>query len=368
MSPPLLSESYVFDPRPYYPLVSTVKRFWDPSWTVDGLTLVFTHGTGFHKEQWEPTIDDLLELIRQQNPNKIKVREIWTIDAPNHGDAAILNEKSLQHGYEAVFQWQEYARSIHAFLTGRGRTLLGNLNLDSENRAVMDNFDFSSHTIVGIGHSMGAISLLLSLDFVPSIESLFASMIFVEPMTMEPPVSGSKGPAKKLASGSQSRRDIWPSAEEAYKMLKTRRTWQSWDDRVLKLFVETGLRPLPTLNYPDVKDGVTLKCTRDQETATYRDTHGWVTMYRGLPSYASRVRIHIYYGKIHDYIAGEFKEDVINNAAGGPQNFASIGYIDGVGHTAPQQNPRGVAEKIFEALKTDTPDRPRAQGNLQAKL
>lgn len=100
----------------------------------------------------------------------------------------------------------------------------------------MDNFDFSSHTIVGIGHSMGAISLLLSLDFVPSIESLFASMIFVEPMTMEP-VSGSKGPAKKLASGSQSRRDIWPSAEEAYKMLKTRRTWQSWDDRVLKLFV-----------------------------------------------------------------------------------------------------------------------------------
>lgn len=109
MSPPLLSESYVFDPRPYYPLVSTVKRFWDPSWTVDGLTLVFTHGTGFHKEQWEPTIDDLLELIRQQNPNKIKVREIWTIDAPNHGDAAILNEKSLQHGYEAVCEFAAYA-------------------------------------------------------------------------------------------------------------------------------------------------------------------------------------------------------------------------------------------------------------------
>lgn len=39
-----------------------------------------------------------------------------------------------------------------------------------------------------------------------------------------------------------------------------------------------------------------------QLQATYRDTHGWVTMYRGLPSYASRVRIHIYYGKIHDYM------------------------------------------------------------------
>ncbi|KAJ3881032.1 hypothetical protein F5051DRAFT_501459 [Lentinula edodes] len=346
---PLLSESYVFDPRPHYPLLSTLKRFWNPSWTdsnsPDGLTLLFTHGTGFHKEQWEPTIDYLLELIqvntagssssaqqRRSSPNSscqnnsIKIREIWTIDAPNHGDAGVLNEKSLRNGYEPAC------------------------------------------------HSIGAISLLLSLDLAPSIESYIniSSFIFIEPMTMPPTLGSFQDLAEKLASGSRSRRDVWPSAEEAYKMFKTRRTWQSWDDRVLKIFVDTGLRPLPTLSYPNAQHGgagtpVTLKCTREQETATYRETHGWDRIYRNLPSYASRVRIHIYYGKIHDFIAKECKENVINTAAGGPQNYASIGFIDGAGHTAPQQKPRGVAEKIFEAIETDAKDRLKGD-SFQAKL
>ena len=31
---------------------------------------------------------------------------------------------------------------------------------------------------------------------------------------------------------------------------------------------EHGLRPLPTAEYPDLKDGVTLKCTRKQEAVS----------------------------------------------------------------------------------------------------
>jgi len=96
------SQSYVFDSRPSYNLVSVVKKFWKPdssnSHDPDALTLIFSHGTSFHKEQWEPLIDDLLKRI-EKGGQKVKIREIWTIDCPNHGEAAVVNEEALFNGY-----------------------------------------------------------------------------------------------------------------------------------------------------------------------------------------------------------------------------------------------------------------------------
>ena len=63
------SKSYVFDPRPDFPLVATAKRF---LFAEDGFTLVFAHGNGFHKEHWDPVIDDLVELLSSQ---QVKIRE-----------------------------------------------------------------------------------------------------------------------------------------------------------------------------------------------------------------------------------------------------------------------------------------------------
>jgi len=97
------TKSYVFDPRPSYPLVSTVKRYWKPDSPYlddpNALTLVFTHGTGCHKEQWEPTIDDL-QAILDKGGAKTRIREMWSIDCPNHGDAAHLNEDALKLGLQ----------------------------------------------------------------------------------------------------------------------------------------------------------------------------------------------------------------------------------------------------------------------------
>jgi len=43
--------------------------------------------------------------------------------------------------------------------------------------------------------------------------------------------------SQTLIDGAVNRRDIWPSSEEAYKVLKARPAWKAWDDRVLKIFV-----------------------------------------------------------------------------------------------------------------------------------
>ncbi|KAE9403216.1 hypothetical protein BT96DRAFT_815274 [Gymnopus androsaceus JB14] len=355
----LLSESYTFDSWPYHPLVSTAKRYWNPSMSQDGLTLVFFHGGSFHKEHWEPVIDDLLVLLAQsQNGLKanIKIREMWSIDAPTSGDSALLNEEALRWGYES-FQWQEYGRSIHAFLTGRGRTHAG-FDLQGP---VVPNIDFSSHILVGIGHSIGAVSLVLSLDYFPSMEGLFSSGILVEPMIMNE--KAARSAAAVFTANSVARRDIWPSREEAYKMLKARHTWKIWDDRTLRIYVNHGLRPLPTLEYPNIKDGLTLKCTRKLETASYRDLNGCHVAYRNLRSYVSRIRLHLVYSTVNDGIPAEAKQDIIHNATGGLQNLASVEYIEGAAHLSPQTHPRAVAEKIFRALRVDAETR-----GLQAKL
>lgn len=52
-----------------------------------GVTLILAHATGMHKECWEPTLRRLL-------PNT-KIKEAWSIDAPNHGRAAVLNRRIL---------------------------------------------------------------------------------------------------------------------------------------------------------------------------------------------------------------------------------------------------------------------------------
>lgn len=97
----------------------TAKRytFDNSSENADGLTLILAHCVGarmlavpFHlfntlpelvyctcadKEQWEPT---LLHLFESQNslPRHSQIREAWSFDWQNHGDAAILNKDILE--------------------------------------------------------------------------------------------------------------------------------------------------------------------------------------------------------------------------------------------------------------------------------
>lgn len=97
---------YTFDPRPSFPFLTVAKRYWRPDAPhlddPTAVTLVFAHGTSFHKEQWEPTIDDLQLAVEQHARGAVRIREIWTVDAPNHGDAAELNEETLKLGYAGV--------------------------------------------------------------------------------------------------------------------------------------------------------------------------------------------------------------------------------------------------------------------------
>ncbi|KAG6868097.1 hypothetical protein C0993_007631 [Termitomyces sp. T159_Od127] len=95
----MLVEAVKDCPRDDWPLITTAKRYWLPELTAnaddpDALTLVFLHSTSFHKETWEPSIETLL-VLSARSRNKVKIREAWSLDCPNHGEAGHLNEPVL---------------------------------------------------------------------------------------------------------------------------------------------------------------------------------------------------------------------------------------------------------------------------------
>ncbi|KAL0946269.1 hypothetical protein HGRIS_012521 [Hohenbuehelia grisea] len=151
-----------------------------------------------------------------------------------------------------------------------------------------------------------------------------------------------EGPAAK-------RRDTWASKEEAMKAFQSRPSWQVWDPRVLKTYVESGLRPLPTAYYPDQTEGVTLKCPRLSESAQYRDKITTTRAYNFLSTITERLPIHILYGAVDDYVPRFIKDKVINHA-GGVQKFASFHRVPGAGHLVTQTHTTELAKAIHEVL------------------
>lgn len=109
--PVLQSQSYVFDARPQYPFLISVKRYWvqgfesaDP----DAITLVLAHATSLHKELWEPVLEELYTQAvaspRAYSP-LLKIRDAWAIDCPNHGESAVLNEEILLSSHTPICEY-----------------------------------------------------------------------------------------------------------------------------------------------------------------------------------------------------------------------------------------------------------------------
>ena len=104
----LRSQPYVFDARPHYPLLISVKRYWVPEFEsndADAATLVLAHGTSSHKEFWEPVLEELYDQMAVSSgtdSSVLKIRDAWAIDCPGHGESAVLNEEILSIGYTRV--------------------------------------------------------------------------------------------------------------------------------------------------------------------------------------------------------------------------------------------------------------------------
>lgn len=233
-------------------LVLHVKQYipMDQSHSQPGaVTIIGAHANGFPKELYEPLWDDLFRALTVQGQ---AIRGIWIADVAQQGMSGVLNEDKLGNDPS----WCDHSRDL--------------LQMINHFRKEM------SRPLVGIGHSMGGNQLVNMAYIHPR---LLTSLVLIDPVIRSASDADLDEATKLQPQASTFRRDDWPSRAEAASSVKKSKFYQSWDPRVLDLWIRHGLRSLPTSIYPKGNDSfgrsedfdgpVTLTTTKHQEVFTF---------------------------------------------------------------------------------------------------
>ncbi|KAF8998383.1 Alpha/beta hydrolase fold-1 [Cyathus striatus] len=293
--------------------------------SMKGLTVIFAHCIGSHKEQWEPTLQGLF-AAQHSKSESLRIREAWCFDWQNHGDSAVQNMEPLRnrpHGV-SVFEWSsaiiEFIRSPH--MTG--------------------------HRIVLVGHSAGAAAVTLTTKGFPISGLPLTGLVLVEP-TMVTRELWNAHLDDRMASmdlsvaATSMRRDKWRTREDAHNYFSRRNPWKAWDPRVVRLYTQYGL-----IEQPDGQVG--LKCDRKQEAVSYPDTEPHFKATVQLGRVCHTLPVHIIWAE-RSNIVPEFMQESLCDVSEG-RIAASVTKIKSAGHMVVQEQPDLLAKSIAEALST----------------
>ncbi|KAJ2847914.1 hypothetical protein IWW36_003602 [Coemansia brasiliensis] len=209
-------------------IVANIYTPLSPSKAAKQFTLILTHANGFHKELWEPT----LERLFKSPHSSWTIAQAIALDGYNHGDSAIMNRNSIMDETESP--WFLNARDI--------------LSVIEQVKA-----QIHVQNIIGIGHSWGASSLLLTEIMFPST---FRGLIITDPVLFQTSVKNSK-----LREMTLKRRCKWSSKEDARNYFEPHTFFKTWDKRILDLHIRYGLE--------NIASKWMLKCRPINEAAVF---------------------------------------------------------------------------------------------------
>ncbi|KAL0954538.1 hypothetical protein HGRIS_003504 [Hohenbuehelia grisea] len=302
--------------------------------SASGLTLILTHGAAYHKEHWEPTLE---QLFKFNSSGTILIREAWSFDWPNHGDAGVLNASIFAKRPDGIRE-QEFSAAIIDFMASGYVT---------------------GHQLVGIGHSLGSTATLFTAVPMPDTKMPISAVILVDPVLAPKDIYDAKikhNATKMISQAISTRRDTWDSREAAYNQLKKRMPWKAWDDAVLLIYVNHGLRSVPSAETPG-NSSVTLKCNKDQELSVWRFPQPTFDILTRLDAICSRTPVHVILGERADVIPSFVHKWLEDSYSG---LFATMRRVPGVGHNIPQENPILLASAISSCLQSTFSGVPRA--------
>ena len=206
--------------------------------TADDITLIAAQGVGQSKELYEPFFDGLLEHA------KLPIRAIWIMDNVHHAASYVLNETIIGDEHH----WLDSSRD-----------LLQMINHFQEQMPP---------PIYGMGQSWGAATITMASIMHPR---LFAGIVSVEAVMRTGDKlrtwlkEGEEKPSQHGALNVLKRREVWPTREEARKLLGANPFFKAFDPDVFNLSMEYDLRGCPTAEHPKA---VTLTTPKALQIAT----------------------------------------------------------------------------------------------------
>ncbi|KAJ6581531.1 Alpha/beta hydrolase fold-1 [Mycena capillaripes] len=325
------SKVYISEPSPTCPFRVEALQYFPVSPCGDGLSLVFLHAMSLHKETFEPMLEHLLG-------GSTRIKEVWSIDNPNHGRSSVLNQSLLAGpSYREYWSAAEYARATYSFLSSPSHGI-----------------DFSTRNLVGLAHSSAVSAMMMLLrdkEFSSSSEKnlRFTSLILLDPALLPPQFPSSKVLSKMFGAFASSKRDKWPMRAAAEKYLAAHPAFKAWDPRALRLFVDCALR--------DVDSGeVVLSCSKAQETAFYLSP---TADYKARPveifvelTRADKLPIHLITCLKDEYKGQTLPSKEFQIAQVQSTTRGSVQVLDRGGHMFPQVEPALCADAIQRALES----------------
>ncbi|KAI8969639.1 alpha/beta-hydrolase [Trametes punicea] len=307
------------------PLYFVAKRYVPTSCSVRGLTLLLFHCTGSHKEVWEPVIHKIFEKSSNASSGALDIREAWTFDWQCHGEAGRLNA---------------------AVLAGLDTHIVASELVDGVKKFASEGV-FDGHSLIGIGHSSGATSLVLTTVNDTQRGLMYKTLIILEPamLTRESVRRTGWDMHRRMLAMQASivkRRNTWASREEAKTYFEARLPWKLWDRRALDLF--------QTVENTDgtAMTRVTLCCPPFQEAAAY---YGHAEIHHAaaerLQTLDPGIPVHMIFAAQPEVVG----PDYVRKSLVQLRKLASLQFIKGVGHLLVQEKPDMVASLLIDILE-----------------
>ncbi|CAO1601733.1 MAG: hypothetical protein LQ349_000083 [Xanthoria aureola] len=320
----------------------------------NAITVIMAHGVGSSKELCEPFFDELLHCL-------VPIRAIWAMDTAHHGASYLLNEDAI--GDEP--HWFDSSRDMFQMI-----------NYFQEQMP---------SPIIGIGQSLGAITISMLAVWHPR---LFSAIISMEPMFGLTYRAGIRDEDKVNAQTKRktqlfvNRKDTWSSREAARKHLQANPLYGAYDPRVFERVIEYDLRDVPsnlegfpavTLTTPKTMELYTI-LRADPPLSGFPEAPDYRTrtaddvilpgFHRGERSYVVNNLQHLLppvlylWGALSGYANSEYSNSILRQTGiglGGNGGFASgkvtEAIVEGAYHQVPLEKPAAAAQAVVPWLR-----------------